>query len=140
MWQRLVADGSMFPVTGTRRPDTPDPALGRSPPAPAPGPSTTNIATPEISITKHYAPSPTVSSASSTAAYTTTRSTTNTKPGHTAHQQPLDNLNPWDVYNNISDDHHQQGEEEEDGGRVFLIFVADPRTVRLCMIWFGKRV
>jgi hypothetical protein len=103
MWQRLVADGSMFPVTGTRRPDTPDPALGRSLPAPAPGPSTTNIATPEISITKHYAPSPTVSSASSTAAYTTTRSTTNTKPGHTAHQQPLDNLNPWDVYNNISD-------------------------------------
>jgi hypothetical protein len=90
MWQRLVADGSMFPVTGTRRPDTPDPALGRSLPAPAPGPSTTNIATPEISITKHYAPSPTVSSASSTAAYTTTRSTTNTKPGHTAHQQPLD--------------------------------------------------
>lgn len=45
-------------------------------------------------IIKPYAPSATDSSASSTVAYATTRSTTNTKPGHTACQLPLDTYGP----------------------------------------------
>ena len=67
------------------------------PPALAPAPSTTNTAPSATSTTKHYAPSPTASSASCTAAYATTPTTTNTGPGRTAQQQPLDALRPWDV-------------------------------------------
>jgi hypothetical protein len=49
--------------------------------------------------TKPCAPSGTASSASCTAAYATTPSTTNTPPGHTAKPPPLDDkLRPWDAY------------------------------------------
>ena len=64
-------------------------ALTRSPGARAFYDQHRAAATPTI---KPYAPSATDSSASSTAAYATTPTTTNTKPGHTAHPQPLDNL------------------------------------------------
>jgi transposase len=67
-------------------------------PAPAPAPSTINAAPPAIFTTKHYARWATALSASCTAAYATTPSTTNTPPGHTDKpQQRLDNLRPWDV-------------------------------------------
>jgi hypothetical protein len=54
---------------------------------PEPGPHT---AAPATCTTKHCAPWGIVSSASSTAAYAIKLTTTNTKPGHTAQQQPLD--------------------------------------------------
>ena len=60
--------------------------------------STTSTAPPATPTTKPYAPSATASSASCTAAYATTPPTTNTPPGHTACQRPLDNLRTWDVY------------------------------------------
>ena len=57
-------------------------------------PTTAPPATP---TTERYARSPTGSSASSTAASDTTRPTTNTPPGHTEPQPPLDTNHPWDV-------------------------------------------
>ena len=71
---------------------------GPDEPAPAPGRSTTSTAPPATPTTKPYGPSATASWASCTAAYATTAPTTNTPPGHTAHQPPLDNLRTWDVY------------------------------------------
>ena len=57
-------------------------------PALVPAPSTTSIAQPATSTTKHYGPSATDSSASFTAAYASTRPMTNTTPGHTAIPAP----------------------------------------------------
>src|SRR6478609_6431307 len=68
-------------------------------PAPAPERSTTNTAPPATCTTKPYAPSPTASWASCTAAYAITPSTANTPPGHIAKTpKPLDELGSWDVY------------------------------------------
>ena len=68
-----------------------------SAPAPEPEPSTTNDAPPATATTKPCGPWATGSSASCTAAYDTRASTTNTSPGDTAHNSPLDKLHPWDV-------------------------------------------
>jgi transposase len=59
-------------------------------PAPAPAPSTTNTAPPAIATTRPYAYWVTASSASCTAAYATTPTTTNTPPGNTELRLPLD--------------------------------------------------
>ena len=72
-------------------------------PAPAPGRSTTSIEPPATPIIRPYGPSATASWASCTAAYATTAPTTNTPPGHTEPQPPLDNLRTWDVYREIVD-------------------------------------
>ena len=79
-------------------------AIDRGPSAPsrtvpARVPTTTSTAPLATCTTKPYAPSETGSSASCTAAYATTPTTTNTKPGHTdrPRHRPLDNLRPWDV-------------------------------------------
>jgi len=66
-------------------------------PAPVPAPSTTSTAPPATPTTKPYAPSATASWASCTAAYATTRFTTNTPPGTTEPKPRLDNLRTWDV-------------------------------------------
>jgi hypothetical protein len=63
-------------------------------PVPAPELSTTSTAPPATLTTKPYAPWATVWSASCTAAYATTRSTTNTPPGPTACQRQLDSYEP----------------------------------------------
>src|ERR1700694_4507128 len=65
--------------------------------APGPERSTTTAATPNKATTKPCAPWATAWWASCTAAYATTRPTTNTPPGHTGRPQ-LDNLRPGDVY------------------------------------------
>ena len=54
--------------------------------------------TPKSPTTRPCAPWATASWAFCTAAYATTPDTTNTRPGHTAPQPRLDNLEPWDVY------------------------------------------
>src|ERR1700722_19377511 len=54
----------------------------------------TNIAPPSKPTTKPCAPSATAWWASCTAAYVTTRATTNTTPGHTASRLPLDSYEP----------------------------------------------
>ena len=85
------------PATGawpTPATSGPSPPL---PPAPVPGPSTTSgvrLATPTTGL---YALWPTDSSASSTAASDTGRSTTRTRPGRTESNRPLDAYGPWDV-------------------------------------------
>jgi transposase len=65
--------------------------------SPAPERSTTSAAPEATPTTEHCAPSPTGSSASSTAASPTAPSTTNTSPGDTASNSPLDKFDPWDV-------------------------------------------
>src|SRR6516164_4958619 len=54
----------------------------------------TSTAPPATYTTKPYAHWATASSASCTAAYATARSTTNTPPGHTVCQPPLDTYEP----------------------------------------------
>ena len=71
--------------------------LPPSPPPPAHEPSTTATAPTARPTTKHYAHCPTDSSASSTAAYATARSTKKPPAGHTAHKRQLDKLAPWDI-------------------------------------------
>jgi hypothetical protein len=71
-----------------------------SQPAPAPAPSTTNDEPMATPTTGPYVPSPTGSSASSTAAYEATPSTTSTSPGtpnQTNSALQLDRFRSWDV-------------------------------------------
>ena len=84
-----ATDDSQTPATSGPSP--------RSTPAPAPARSTTPDEQPATPTTEPSEPSPTDSSASSTAASDTTPPTTNTPPGHTAPNSPLDEFGPWDV-------------------------------------------
>ena len=101
---------SLRQVPGRAGPLRPQPAPGRRPlpaglrrpeqPHPAPAPTTTPTAPAATPTTKPYAPWPTASSASSTAASATTPPTTKPSPGqHTQTRPPpqLDHLRPWDV-------------------------------------------
>lgn len=65
--------------------------------SPGARPSTTPTAPPATATTKPYEPSATASSASSTVAYATAPTTTNTKPGPTERKAPLDSLHPWGI-------------------------------------------
>jgi transposase len=79
------------PTPSTSRPSAPSPF------PPAHGPSTTDTAIVARPTTRHCAPSPTGSSASSTAAYATTPATTKPPHGRPSKPRPLDSFQPWDI-------------------------------------------